>query len=170
MRLPAWFLIGAELGKTAGLEVMTFQGEQEWSSEAEAADFPISIIRNEGLGTGDELAIGVSVSVDLSGDVIEYLESHLPVVGRYICFAPAGGPGSRAIRSAAEARGWALKLGRHVQNAVRKYKPRQVHLFLAVPKGAALLLGHEWDRMPDTQLYEDQGVSGGYLPSFFLPN
>ena len=170
MRLPAWFLIGSELGKTAGFDVATLQGGREWSSEGEICDFPVSLIRNEELGIGGDLAIGVSVSVDLSQDVLSYLASHVPSVGRYICFVSANGPNSRAILNAAEARGWASTLGRHVRDIVRQYRPNTLHVFLATPKGAALLLGHEWDRMLDTQLYEDQGISGGYLPSFFLPN
>ena len=48
--------------------------------------------------------------------------------------------------------------------------PRKLHVFLATPHGAALLLGHLWDRMPLTQLYEDHGASKGYVPSFLIPN
>src|SRR5882724_2143513 len=101
---------------------------------------------------------------------VNYLTSNVFAVGRYICFAPADGPSNRAIHSAAEARGWASAMGKHVRDTVREYRPDKLHLFVATPKDAALLLGHEWDHMPDTQLYEDQGISGGYLPSFFIPN
>ena len=52
----------------------------------------------------------------------------------------------------------------------RLYRPKRIHLFLAGPQGAILLLGHLWDRMPPTQLYEDLGPSKGYSPSYLIPN
>jgi SMODS-associated and fused to various effectors sensor domain len=57
-----------------------------------------------------------------------------------------------------------------VRVLVRKYRPTKIHLFLATPSSGALLLGHLWDRMPPTQLYEDLGPVGGYCPSFIIPN
>ncbi|MEK7201731.1 MAG: SAVED domain-containing protein, partial [Patescibacteria group bacterium] len=170
MRLPSWFSVGAELGETAGFEAITFQGGQEWSSNGAMSDLPVSIIRDEVIGTGGDLAIGVSLSVDLSDDVLAYLTSDVPAVGRYVCLAPTTGPNNRSIRDSFEARQWALNLRNQVRDVVRKYQPKKLHLFLATPGGAALLLGHLWDRMPDTQLYEDQGACNGYLPSFLIPN
>ena len=35
MRLPTWFAVGVELGKTAGFEVSSFQGQTAWSSVGE---------------------------------------------------------------------------------------------------------------------------------------
>ncbi len=171
MRLPSWFTIGTELGKTAGFEVASFQGEQEWASTGEIVDFAISVTRDERLeGSGNDLAIGVSLATDLSDDALGYLRSAVPSVGRYICLAPTSGASNNAIRNGAEARGWALKTRDLIRNLVRDYRPERLHLFLATPKSAALLLGHWWDRMPYTQLYEDQGSSAGYLPSFLIPN
>ena len=34
----------------------------------------------------------------------------------------------------------------------------------------ARFLGHLWDRMPATQLYEDLGPTEGYSPSYLIPN
>jgi hypothetical protein len=171
MRLPSWFTIGTELGKTAGFEVISFQGEQEWASNGEYGDFPVSVTRDEILrGRSNDLALGVSLATDLSEDVLSYLGSAIPSVGRYINLAPTSGPSNSAIHNSTEARGWALKTRDLVRCIVREHKPEKLHLFLAAPKSAVLLLGHLWDRLPYTQLYEDQGVSAGYLPSFLIPN
>ncbi len=170
MRLPTWFVIGVEFGKTAGFEVLSLHGGQNWASDVDELDLPLATMREETLGAGNELAIGASLATDLSEDVIVYLTSNVPTVGKYICIAPVVGPSNSAIRSASEARGWALNFRNLVRDLLRRHQPNKIHLFLASPAGAALLLGHRWDRMPDTQLYEDQGVSCGYLPSFFIPN
>jgi SMODS-associated and fused to various effectors sensor domain len=44
-----------------------------------------------------------------------------------------------------------------------------VHLSRAAPGGFALLLGHLWDRVPDTQTYEDLKTNG-YEPAFLVRN
>jgi hypothetical protein len=40
----------------------------------------------------------------------------------------------------------------------------RVHLFQSVPNGLALMLGHIWNRLPDTLLYAD--LNPGYVPTF----
>ncbi|MFJ5865067.1 SAVED domain-containing protein [Streptomyces parvus] len=42
------------------------------------------------------------------------------------------------------------------------------HLFLACPMGLALLLGHRWNRLRPTVVYEDVGTVDAYEPAFFV--
>ncbi|MCH7923117.1 MAG: SAVED domain-containing protein [Nitrospinae bacterium] len=170
MRLPTWFTLGAEFGKTAGFDVVSLQGGEPWDSAGEIADFPVTVALNETLGEGNDLALGVSLATDLSADVLDYLPASVPSAGRYICIVPRSGPSNRALSSSGEARGWALEVRNLVRRLAQEYRPNMLHLFLATPHGAALLLGHSWDRIPHTQLYEDQGTAGSYLPSFLIPN
>jgi hypothetical protein len=37
------------------------------------------------------------------------------------------------------------------------------------PQTAAALLGHVWNGMPPTQLWEHLGVGRGYTPAFVIP-
>ncbi len=170
IRLPMWFATGVELGRTAGFEVVAFQKGAPWSSDGKVGDFPIRVSVNQGLGSGTELALGIAVAADLSEDVLTFLKKSVPEVGRLMCTLPETGPSNVAIRSDAEARAWALNTRDTVRKVVRDYQPFRIHLFLASPHGAALLLGHLWDRMPPTQLYEDLGPLEGYCPSFTIPN
>ncbi len=170
MRLPTWFVVGVELSKTSGFNIMTLQNGEPFSTEGKPDDFLISTKMNKRVAKGSELAIGISISTDLSADVLPYIERNIPVVGRYICVRPQKDPDNFCIESAAQARGCALNIREKVRQLVRKFKPDKLHLFLATPAAVALILGHYWDRLPDTQLYEDQGPNRGYLPSFFIPN
>ena len=43
-----------------------------------------------------------------------------------------------------------------------------VHLFLAGPMGLALLLGHRWNRVAATVVYEDLGASTGDVDAFTI--
>ena len=54
-----------------------------------------------------------------------------------------------------------------IRAAVRDSGARRVHLFMSAPAGAALLLGHIWNRVGTTIVYED--LSPGYVSTFEFP-
>lgn len=170
MRLPTWFTVGTTFAKTAGFNVMVLQGGQLWASEGEAVEFPLTTTLDKDLGKGNDLVLVTSLSTEISPDVQAYLSTGVPSAGRYICLAPSNGPTNAMIKTAAEARGCAFKIRDMARHYARTYSPNKLHLFLAMPGDLALLLGHLWDRMPVTQLYEDLGGNSGYLPSFSIPN
>ena len=169
MRLPTWFAAGVELGKTAGFQVASFQGQTPWSSEGRLSEIAVEHVATN-VGVGDGLAIGVALAFDLSIDVLTYLHDQQIDVGEYVCLRPVGGASNQSIRNDAEARKWAYETRDSIRHLVQKYSPSRIHLFLAGPHGAMLLLGHLWDHMPTTQLYEDLGATKGYSPSYLIPN
>ncbi len=169
MRLPTWFAVGVELNRTAGFQVTSFQGQTPWSSEGAFSDIAIEPVAAD-LGAGEDLAIGIALAFDLSPDVLTFLRDQRMDVGQYVCLQPAGGANNQAIHSAAEARCWAYGVRDSIRRLVQEYRPKRIHLFLAGPHGAILMLGHLWDRMPVTQLYEDMGPGEGYSPSYLIPN
>ena len=169
MRLPTWFAVGVALNRTADFQVASFQGVKPWSSEGELAEIPIESCTVE-LGAGQDLAIGIALAADPSTDVLRFLRGTQSDVGQYICIHPENGTSNQAIRNAAEARGWAYNVRDRIRQIGQEYNPLKIHLFLAGPHGAILLLGHLWDRMPTTQLYEDLASNDGYSPSFLIRN
>ena len=169
MRLPTWFAAGVELNRTSGFQVASFQGQTPWSSEGPFSDIAIEQV-NTSIGVGEGIAIGLALAFDLSPDVLAYIREHKIRVRHYVCLQPAGGANNQAIHSAAQARCWAYGARDSIRRLIQEYSPECLHLFLAGPHGAMLLLGHLWDRMPTTQLYEDLGSSKGYSPSYLIPN
>ena len=75
-------------------------------------------------------------------------------------------PGPLSLPDAAAAVGWAHAARKEVRAAVRNTGARRVHLFMSAPAGAALLLGHIWNRV-GTTVYED--LSPGYASTFEIP-
>jgi hypothetical protein len=169
MRLPTWFAAGVEFGRTAGFQVTSFQGQTPWSSDGPLSDIAIESAA-EDLGIGKGLAIGVALAFDLSTDVVTFIHDRQVDAGKYVCIRPVGGANNQAIRNPAEARGWAYAVRDSIRRLTQEYRPGQLHLFLAAPHSAVLLLGYLWDRMPATQLYEDLGPTEGYSPSYLIPN
>ncbi len=171
MRLPTWFTTGVEFSKTVGFkEVVSFQGGEPWSSIGDMDDFLIEIVRDEKLSGKDDIAIGISVSADLSNDVLQYLKTTPGNIERFMCIAPRSGIGNTIFQNDKQVRKWAYNTRDIIRGIVCDYQPSKIHLFISAPSGATLLLGHLWDRMPPTQLYEDGGAVGNYCPSFFIPN
>jgi hypothetical protein len=108
----------------------------------------------------------VAISYDLMPDVLEYAQ-RVSAIGSCVAVTLPGGPNARAILSPEHAIGVAVALRDQVRKIARSHRSADLHLFLAVPGGLALLLGHLWDHMPATQLYEDL-AGGRYEPAFLI--
>jgi hypothetical protein len=169
MRLAAGFLAGYELSDVAGFSVAVLQRDEEWTTSGERADVTIATEAIE-LGRGDELAIGISVAADLTDDVRAYLDREGLAVSRLVIIRPEQNVGRTAIGGAAEARGLANMILDAARAEVRGANVPVLHLFQAAPLGFAVLLGHVWNRMPETVLHEDLGPGRGYASAFRLPS
>lgn len=166
MRLPLWFLAGAELPDVRGHRVGCLQHGAWWTSEASPRPFEVESVWTA-LGLGPELAVGLSVANQIGEDVLAHCTRQALPVSDYVDIAPASGVGAEAIPDGASALGWALATRNAVRVAVRRSAAPKVHLFMSGPAGGALLLGHVWNRVGPTLVYEDVGA--GYAPTFTIP-
>lgn len=167
-RLSTGLFAGTKLADVAKFRVVvpTRDGD-EWASFGDQD--PVELVPTvTDLDQGEDLAIGLSVTGDLSEDVIDYIrESALPVK-TFINLTPSTGTGREALRGPAHARGWAHATFDELRSLTRRHAGT-VHLFLFTPLAGAVLLGNLWNRMPTTQLYDDLGPGRGYTPTFLLP-
>lgn len=165
-RLSTGVFAGTELADVAKFRVVVPTRDGEWSSDGDRQPFELASSVTE-IGQGEDLAVGVSVSGDLSDDAIDYIrDSELPVA-QFIDLSPSTGTGSDALQSDAHARGWARATFDELRRLTRRHDGT-LHLFICGPLGGAVLLGHLWNRMPTTQLYDDLGPGRGYTPTFLL--
>jgi hypothetical protein len=166
MRLAPWFMCGVELPDTRQHQVACKQKGQLWSSEIAPTAFKLTDAVVD-LSQGPDLAVGLSVTNDITADVVSYCKQvNLPAV-RYVDLSPQGGVGPLSLPDAAAAVGWAHAAREGVRTAVRDSGARRVHLFMSAPAGAALLLGHIWNRVGTTVVYED--LNPGYVSTFEIP-
>jgi hypothetical protein len=170
-RLPIWFATGSELSEVAGAVVSTIQNGDVWASDAAPASSPELVVTDARRfeGSGSELAISIAIADDPTTDASAYLEREVPSVGHAVTITLATGPNSRSIRDAGEAVALARGIRDEIRSLCRTSRPPRLHLFLAMPHGLALILGHLWDRMPPTQLYEDL-TGSAYQPAFLVSN
>jgi hypothetical protein len=166
LRQASFFAVGAALRQVTGVELAYVQRGQLWSSD-HAADHQTRLTeRVEDLGGNDGLAVAVAVSTDPGDAVRKYLAANQITAKRLLTLFPEPGPSDQAIPAASAAVAAAIAVREHVRRHIEELEVDRVHLFLAGPGGVALLLGHRWNRVAPTQVYEHLGIGKGYLPAF----
>jgi hypothetical protein len=164
MRLSTGMLVGALLPEVAGFKVAIMGREGQWASDGSRE--PMDVIREwVDIGQGNDLAVVVAVSQQIADDVADFVRHERIPIGKLVVYSPVGGPSRNSIQSP----GAGLGLAVSISNAMREDTgalPEGLHLFQAGPLALAIMVGHLWNRMPTTQLYDDLGPGAGYAPTF----
>jgi hypothetical protein len=166
MRLPMWFATGVRLPDIRGWVVSADQRNVEWCSDAPPAAIEARELGRVELDQGADLAVAIALTHDMACDVEEYLRSSSAPVRELLALGPADGASQSAVPDAAFAVGWAHAARARVVEAVRRTRAPRLHLFFAAPAGAALMLGHHWNLLPPTAVYEHLGTT--YAPAMTI--
>lgn len=158
MRLPLWFAVGAALPDTRRWELEVDQRGVRWSSrfgKAKASDAAQLLGVTPCDDESTDKAVVVSLTHDATDEVVTYVREH-HFARSVVTVAAMDGPGPTSVRDGLHARTWARSARELIRTQLDEQTPRpsKLHLFLAAPAGAALLLGHDWNLMPDTVVYE----------------
>ncbi|MFC4756456.1 SAVED domain-containing protein [Dietzia aurantiaca] len=153
MRQATGFLVGAELRRVKGYEVGVRQGEQLWTGEhpttANVIDHTLVDVT---AGTGT--AIIINVAVDEAANTIDWIRDTALPVSQIITVTPTVGAGPKAVPTDTAANSLAVA----IRDLARRYaRNGDLHLFLIGPLGLAVLLGHHWNRLTTTHVYEHLG-------------
>jgi ribosome biogenesis SPOUT family RNA methylase Rps3 len=172
LRLATAIYAGFVFSDIAGFHVAVpgRSGDGTWSGDI-SSDGPRrspTITRAEHpLGMGNELALGLNISGDVTQAVLSHVHRAGLPVERLVVLSVAK-PGRDALGDPAEILGWAQAATDQLRVLADQGWPR-LHLFFYGPRTAAVLLGHAWNRMPPAQLWEDLGAGRGYIPAFTIP-
>ncbi|AXB44620.1 SAVED domain-containing protein [Amycolatopsis albispora] len=158
LRQATAFAVGSALRMVTGVDVAVNQRGALWASNTDFETVAVPALSEYPIGGGGDLAVAIAVSADPVEEVLAFIDEAGVPAGRLLCLSPALGIRDNAIPSPAVATAFA----QGCRDAVRKAcqdSPR-IHLFLAGPMGLSLLLGHRWNRLRPTVVYEDvQGVT-----------
>jgi hypothetical protein len=168
LRLPAWFTVGNTCAAVTGMTVACQQAGRLWASDEPATGDNRLTVQETAIGQGGELAVALAITTDPTADVHDYLTAARLPVGTLATIAPTVGADNQAITGPGHAVAVALAVRDEVRRLARATGAQRLHLFMACPGGLALLLGHWWNRVPTTQLYEDLSAGRGYTPAFQL--
>lgn len=166
LRLSTGLLAEVELSEVAGFSVALRGREGEWSSTGERVG--VELRREEvELGAGDDVALCLSVSAETRSDVLDYIRSRSLPVGRLIDYSPSRGASRDSIVGPQEGLGLACRISAEMRTDTQKTRG-VVHIFQAAPLPLSVMIGHFWNRMPRSQLYDDLGPGCGYAATFLL--
>lgn len=164
LRQATAFMIGATLRMVTNVDLAVTQRGQLWES---AADYDRAIIPNpveHPLGQGGDVALAVEVAAPMTDDVLDFLRTQHVPVDRLVVLQPPGGAKDNAIATPTAAVALAVGIRDQARRSAKGH-PR-VHLFLAGPMGLSLLLGHRWNRVAPTTVYEEIRHSVQYEAAF----
>ena len=165
------FLAGAALSFKSGMLVELVQkgrqGPSVWRADDGKAG-PTSVVATETISDGTDAALIVSLSRDASDDVREYVDQHLPSVGKVIHVTSGTGVGQAAVAGGAHAAAVADEVAEAVRKARLKFGAT-VHVFITAPNAFTFFLGQHREAIGPCVLYEfdfKRKVDGSYHPSF----
>ncbi|MEU3571255.1 SAVED domain-containing protein [Kitasatospora sp. NPDC036755] len=166
VRLAPAFLAGAAFRMVTGTDVAVRQRGQVWCS-TQAATAQTPDCAEHVFGQGNDLAVAIAVATDPTDDVMDYLrEASLPVA-RLLVYRPATGSGDNSVPDGRAAAALALGIRDHLRRTCRRYQSAgRIHLFQACPMGLAVLMGHRWNGLRPTTIYED--LTTTYEPAFHI--
>jgi hypothetical protein len=162
MRQATGFVAGATFRRVRGYEVGVYQRDQLWvGGDSIRTGIPV-VSRPSFESQGNDLAVIVNVSADGTDAAINWIRSAGLPIDRILSFSPINGIGASSLIDSHSANGFA----QGVRDAVRaEVGQSEVHLFLIGPLGLSVLLGHHWNRIATTWVYEHLGAQG-YVEAF----
>lgn len=152
LRQATGFLVGTELRRVTGYEVGIRQGEQLWTGETPTTNDAITINQQDA-EAGPDTAIVVNVAANAADVATDWIRQSTLPVGKILTVQPVAGTGPKAIPTPSAANSAAIA----VRDLARRHVKGDLHLFLIGPLGLAVLLGHHWNRVTTTHVYEHLG-------------
>lgn len=166
MRQATAFKVGSALPQTRNFELAIKQRQQTWSTSDDKRTVAIRT-RAHSVQAGTDLAVALGISVDPTEEVARYIADESIAVADLLVISPEAGENDDVVASGGHCVALAERVRNEIRSTISRYpQSAQIHLYLAGPLGFALLLGHRWNRMSPTVVYEHRGRSLGYQPAF----
>lgn len=171
------FATGALLNMKSGKRIEIEQrghGRALWSRDDHPVDasWPELAFDDEDLSNaGDEIAVALSLTHDVSAAVQSHVAANLPSVGSIVYCRPGNGISQSSVRCGHHAWRMAESLVANLAAIRAREKGGRVHLFMAGPNALAVLLGQHQQAIGPVTLYEwdfERQRGGGYSPAVQL--
>jgi hypothetical protein len=154
MRLSMYFAVGRTFPGVGNWVLSSMQRGTLWSTAVEYEHADLHVLAESDLDLGPDLAVTVGLTYDPTTDVVTYIKQAGLPVGNHVTLSLPVGPGPTSVPGPQWAADWTRKARDHVRSMVKEHRAPRVHLFMSAPAGVALFLGHDWNQMPDTLLYD----------------
>jgi SMODS-associated and fused to various effectors sensor domain len=174
-RLSAWFAFGYAFSKVAGYTIEIEQGENVlWRSDAPpTSEFGIQVSLETSLAHDEEqkavftqVACGISVTGDISADVLKDLESRRGT-NALLLLTPSSGYGMNSFTTAGDVNAFVDGTKLLLRDFIKRYGANRLLLYYFGPLSGACFLGQSLNALSqEIVIMEDQRP--GYSESFHL--
>jgi hypothetical protein len=161
MRHPMWFAVGRAFPQVKKWILSMDQVAAVWATDASVEEAAPRMLASLDLEQGTDVAVAIGLTGEPTADVEKYLRVAGAPVGKLLVLGPQADPSPTAVPSDGWAMGWTRAARELVRQEVQTADATGVHVFLQCPAGVALMLGHQWNIMPTTTVYEY--VAGTYI-------
>ena len=170
-RLATSIFAGATFSDTRGYQLLIAgrSGDRTWTGDF-ASYGPVKevgvVCERVDVGHGSELALAIAITGDPRTAVLKHIATtNLPIGELAVLSVSTLGTG--ALADDDTVRGWVAEAREQLRQLSEQGHDRW-HVFFYGPRTAAVLLGHSWNRMPPTQLWDDLGPARGYTRAFVI--
>jgi len=174
------FFAGHELDVKSGISVAPVQKgyngqKQIWrpSDINLSGEYIDWMFKEISLERGNDVAVAISATHDISEDVGHYINQAFLPIGRIIsCFVDNKGPRATSVKDANHASFLANQVSSKMKTRNIKERLAHLHIFYAGPNGLLFFIGQFSKSFGPCTLYEfdfTKQTPGGYKPSITLP-
>ena len=157
MRLPMWFAVGRALPRVGKSILSVEQVGGEWSTGVEPEPVVPRELNRSSVSAGSDVAIALGCRLTPTPQVMNFLTASGLPVDRLVVLGPPGALSHTSVPSGAWALGWTQAARDLIRGEAAAAGASRVRGFMLCPSGIALMLGHHWNMLPDTTLYEFVG-------------
>ncbi|MBL8148790.1 MAG: SAVED domain-containing protein, partial [Blastocatellia bacterium] len=174
-RLSAWTAFGYCFPEVARYTIEIEQQGKFWRTDATPNDKFVLAISSKDTnpngeildGTGNIVAVGISVTGLLDDDVRRHLETRTEKIAALLLIRPQNELGRECFKEAGDVVALADKAKEVIRNFVKHWQSTRLWLYYFGPLSGACFLGHRLNAVcREIQIMEDQ--QPGYAPSFLL--
>jgi SMODS-associated and fused to various effectors sensor domain len=174
-RLSAWFAFGFAFSEVVRYTIEIDQNDKLWRTDtAVSEDF--RLITSNGMdvrdgeiidGTGNTVAVGISVSGSLDEDVRHFTSNRSEKMASLLLLRPERELGKECLRNAGDVVAIAAQVKEATRSFVKRWAAQKLLLFYFGPLSGACFIGHKLNAVcQQIQIMEDQ--QPGYSTSFLL--
>ena len=170
-RLAPWFALGHVFCEVNRYTIEVDQFGKHWRTDAEPSpDFALRSNAPDGEkvdGDGTTVAVGISVTGDLTDDVRKDLEGRTERVAALLLVRPEREPSRECLRGAGDAVALATGVKKLIQPFVKRWGATKLLLYYFGPLSGATFIGHQLNAVcREILIMENQ--QPGYARSFLL--
>lgn len=163
--LSLGFVVGNVFDTQSRVPLTIAQKEELWDCDGAPSDFEWQVSPQDELLVGTDVTLEISVRYDVTKQVKGYLLTQERVVRRHLYVQARNASLGNYFLNAGDARSLAEEVHRGLVAHRNALNYARLHIFAAIPLGAAVFIGRQLNALGPAQLYDWHNTRHEFLPT-----